>query len=202
MEPLPPELLNSELLNLENQLRAFVPQAPQTSREQLLYQAGWEAALAQHAAPMTASPAVAIQKTRQPSTNYYWAAACAALFLLSTALGWQVWQHPQPGAVPSVVTTTSVAPTVNAPTMKEAPAVTETPIATPTLAISEETLPLAASLFVDRQPSALASYLELRQRVTRGGLSMWSVSTPARGEPNALPVPARDWQAELLREAL
>src|SRR6478736_5607271 len=98
MEPLP-----QELLNLEQQLRAFAPQAPQTSREQLLYQAGWEAALAQHSAPTAASPATPVQKSQRRS-NYYWAAACAALLLLSTALGWQVWQQPQPELLPNMTT--------------------------------------------------------------------------------------------------
>lgn len=179
MEPLP-----QELQNLEQQLRSFVPQAPQASPEQLLYQAGWEAALAQHTTPATTSPAASVQKSPRHQANYYWAAACAALALLSTALGWQVWHPVQPGATPSIVTTTPGAATEK-----------EIPEQAPSLVITPSTTS-------DDQPSALASYLELRQRVTRGGLSMWSVSAPVRVEPGDEPVTNRDWQAELLREAL
>lgn len=191
MGPLPPELLNAELRDLEQQLRALVPQAPQTSREQLLYQAGWEAALAQHNVPAAISPAVATQKTREPYANNYLAAACAVLLLLSTALGWQVWKAP-PGVAPPVVSTTP-----STPSEKPLPAVPATQAKT------EQPSEIVDSSFLGSPSTPWASYLELRERVTRGGLSMWPVSTPARIESDdAVQLPARDWQAELLREAL
>ncbi len=184
------EHISQELLNLEQQLRSFVPQGPQASPEQLLYQAGWEAALAQHNPASTATAPGPVQKSPRPRTNHYWAAACVALLLLSTALGWQVWQQPQPRSLP--LTTTTV-PTTPQPSPKPAPVLVST------VPENEPETPRSAA----NEPSALASYLELRQRVTRGGLSMWPVSTPVRIDPNdALPTPARDWQAELLREIL
>ena len=184
MEPLP-----IELQNLEQQLRAFLPQAPQESPEQLLYQAGWEAALAQQAATAAASPAGSALKSPR-STNHYWAAACAALVLLSTALAWQVWQQPQARSLPITTTTTPAKPQ---PATKPEP--------TPAVAAAPPML--VEPRVTEDQPSALASYLELRQRVTRGGLSMWPVSTPVRVDANDNEKPtSRDWQAEVLREAL
>ncbi len=84
------EPLSKELLDLEQQLGLFVPQTPQASREQMLYQAGWEAALAQQANASPLARTTLLNKSSRPATNYYWGAACAALLLLSTALGWQV----------------------------------------------------------------------------------------------------------------
>jgi hypothetical protein len=185
------EALPTKLQDLENQLRVLVPQTPQTSREQLLYRAGWEAALAQHAMFTETSPAVAMQNTRQPYANYL-AVACAALLLLSTALGWQVWQSPQSSVAPPVVSTTTSTPSEKP--LSAAPA---------TLVNTEQPFDIVERPFQESATSTLARYLELRERVTRGGLSMWPVSTPARIEPGAAAqLPARDWQAELLRETL
>ncbi len=118
------------IVELEHQLRSFVPQTPQTSREQLLYQAGWEAALVQQAGNATATPRTAQAQPRR-AANYYWAAACAALFLLSTALAWKVWQQPQSG-VPTMITTAPATPPVSLPRASttltmQAPALEEPP---------------------------------------------------------------------------
>jgi len=183
MQPLP-----QELQTLEQQLRNFVPQLPQTSPEQLLYQAGWEAALAQHAATSTSSLAMSRSNPTQRS-NHYWAAACAALLLLSTALGWRVWHQPQTVLMPQMATTPAKTPSTTNP----APALANT---TPVPELEEPR-------FAHEQPTALANYLELRQRITRGGLSMWPVSTPVHNDAADTSLkPTRDWQAELLREAL
>jgi len=184
------ESIPQELLNFEQQLQALQPLPVRTSPEQLLYQAGWEAALAQHTVTASVSPAASIQRLPRPRANHYCAAACAVLLLLSTALGWQVWQQPQLGLTPNTATTVPATPHRSA-----SPA--------PALAITAPAADPEEPRFAEIEPSALASYLELRHRVTRGGLSMWSVSTPGRVAPNdGSQAPARDWQAELLREAL
>jgi len=184
MEPLP-----KELLELEHQLRLFVPQTPHITREQLLYQAGWEAALVQQAGNATATPRTDQAPPRR-AANHYWAAACATLFLLSTALAWRVWQQPQSGA-PTMITTAPATPPVSLPR-------------------ASAIVTMQAPAIEERQPrswensaTAWANYLELRERVTRGGLSMWPVSTPAPAEhSDTSPAPARDWQEELFRETL
>jgi hypothetical protein len=185
MEPLP-----QELQSLEQQLRMLVPQTPQTSPEQFLYQAGWEAALAQQAPTAAACPAASTTQPQRSRTNTYWAAACAALLLLSTALGWRAWQQPASHSFP--ITVITIAPT-------PLPSNNSPPMLAVTAPANERNMTRSA----EAESSALVNYLELRQRVTRGGLSMWPVSSPTVLAPQEMSLtPARDWQAELLREAL
>lgn len=185
------EPLSKELLDLEHQLRLFVPQTPQTSREQMLYQAGWDAALAQQASSvLPAAPTTLPKNSPRSATNYYWAAACAALAVLSTALAWQVVLQPQSG--PATMITTCP------PTPRES-----NPSASPKLANIEITVANAEPGRWANSTSGLVNYLELRERVTRGGLNMWPVSTPAPGDPgDSAQVSDRDWQEELFRETL
>jgi hypothetical protein len=191
MEPLPKELLDKELLELEQQLRSLMPAMPQTSPEQMLYQAGWEAALAQQPGTViTTANSMAPAKPHHHSAVPYLTAACAALLLLSAALAWQVWQQPQAGiSVP--ITTAPANPREGAPA------------AAPSSAIAEPLYANIAPTFGAQQAAGLLNYLELRERVTRGGLSMWPTSTPAPVDPShSTAGPSRDWQEELFRETL
>jgi hypothetical protein len=173
--------ISPELLAFEQQLRTLMPQPAELSREELLYQAGWQAALAQHSTPSASTPVVMLTKPQQTRTNALWAAACAVLLLVSAALGWQVWQQPPVGPALPLATV---------------------PTAPPLRPNIEQQLAGKSSDRQETVNSAAVSYLELRERVTRGGLTMWSGSTPLRGLTTPDETPTRDWKAELLRETL
>ncbi len=178
------------MLDLEQQLGLFVPQTPQASREQMLYQAGWEAALAQQANASPLARTTLLNKSSRPATNYYWGAACAALLLLSTALGWQVWQQPRSGSPQLITTSPATARDANSD-------------ASSTRANNEMTFPNIEQRNSDYRTSGLINYLELRERVTRGGLSMWPVSKPAPVDVGDYTQQSTsDWQEELFRETL
>ncbi len=211
MKAIPPQLLS-----FEQQLRALQPTPARTTPEQMLYQAGWEAALAHVASttpPLTlVAPAQPTVRVNRRSAAWYWPVSTAALLLLSATLGWRVWEQPA-AAIPAIS-----GPAAPAPQLAQTPPRPIEPPATATVLTSPSaSVPLAMSNTVSystayspRQETRdetdyqkLASYLELRDRIARGGLSM--LPTPAyRGDEQrrAPKSTQRELLADLWREVL